>query len=162
MDGQMDGQTGSDRRTCMSEEACCWLARQEKREHLPAGLRSSHGFCESGSPPTPAAGQEGPRRRQRVRGITNRHLERSQMSVISLLTSVYHNFTLRQDLKLRLFRQTAPAGRSHGSNKYSDKTSIRTEALCLFLATSANATSANDSGKETPNLKRKCKRCRFT
>lgn len=24
-----------------------------EREHLPAGLRSSHGFCESGSPLTP-------------------------------------------------------------------------------------------------------------
>lgn len=42
-----------------------------EREHLPAGLRRSHGFCESGSPPTPAAGQGGPRRCQRVRGLTN-------------------------------------------------------------------------------------------
>lgn len=37
-----------------------------EREHLPAGLRSSHGFCGSGSPPTPAAGREGRQRCQRV------------------------------------------------------------------------------------------------
>lgn len=30
-----------------------------QREHLPAGLRSSHGFCESGSPPTPGGGGGG-------------------------------------------------------------------------------------------------------
>lgn len=30
-----------------------------EREHLPAGLRSSHGFCGSGSPSAPVAGREG-------------------------------------------------------------------------------------------------------
>lgn len=67
MDPRMDGQTEWDRHTGMSEEPC-WPG---EREHLPAGLRSSHGVCESGSPPTPAGSQEGPRGCQRVRGGAN-------------------------------------------------------------------------------------------
>ncbi|KAK5847926.1 hypothetical protein PBY51_017015 [Eleginops maclovinus] len=34
-------------------------AGEAEKEHLPAGLRSGHGFCESGAPLTPVAGQEG-------------------------------------------------------------------------------------------------------
>lgn len=96
----MDGQTESGRQTRRHVRGGMLPAGEAgEREHLPAGLRSSHGFCESGSPPTPVAGQEGPRRCQRVRGLTNgstcHHLKPSQMSVINPLTHLHLKFTLR-------------------------------------------------------------------
>ncbi|KAI4831699.1 hypothetical protein KUCAC02_001228, partial [Chaenocephalus aceratus] len=55
MDVRMDRRTDH---TGMSERhAAGWRGRE--REHLPAGLRSGHGFCESGAPLRPVAGQEG-------------------------------------------------------------------------------------------------------
>lgn len=76
-----------------------------EREHLPAGLRSSHGFCESGSPLTPVAGQEGPRWCQRVRGITNgskyHHLKGSERSGTNLLTCVYRDTCISNYLPLK-------------------------------------------------------------
>lgn len=116
----MDGQTESGRQTRRHVRGGMLPAGEAgEREHLPAGLRSSHGFCESGSPPTPVAGQEGPRRCQRVRGLTNgstcHHLKPSQMSVINPLTHLHLKFTLRVkcsfvlkklDLKRRLFSQS--------------------------------------------------------
>lgn len=64
MDGQMDGQTESNGHV----RGGAALGRREG-EHLPAGLRSSRGFCESGSPPTATAvptGSEGPSPEKRL------------------------------------------------------------------------------------------------
>lgn len=67
MDAPMDGQTAWERQSGVSEEPC-WPGL---REHLPAGLRRSHGVCDSGPPPSPADGQEGPPGRQRVDRAAN-------------------------------------------------------------------------------------------
>lgn len=114
-DGRTNGQTESGRQTHRHVRGGTLPAGEAgEREHLPAGLRSSHGFCESGSPLTPVAGQEGPRWCQRVRGITNgskyHHLKGSERSGTNLLTCVTPAFQitfLRKQNTMRcwLFRE---------------------------------------------------------
>ncbi|CAB1421022.1 unnamed protein product [Pleuronectes platessa] len=59
-DGRTNGQTASGRQTRRHVRGGTLPAGEAgEREHLPEGLRSSHGFCESGSPLMPVAGRSG-------------------------------------------------------------------------------------------------------
>lgn len=86
MDAVMDRLMETDSHAGMSEEAGCRLARRGAREHLPVGLRSGHGFCESRSPPTPGSR---PRR-----GSASGSAESQMLLKISSPNRIQSTFTL--------------------------------------------------------------------